>query len=363
MLASPLRRTVAGAVVAGLGVVLLLALFPYVGGLLGAPMLYVFWEPVQQRLVRRLPPPVAASLIIALTILLIVLPGIWLVTMLVNQAQSAAAALLASPILERLQGLVIGPIEVGPLVTSTGRSLVTWIGGNALSLIGTAARMILNLVFAFFGLYFLLNRPGRAWAAIEPYVPFSPSASAALRERFTAVTISTVIGTGFIALVQGALVGSAFWVVGIRNAVFWGAVTAIFSILPILGSGLVWLPGAIGLLVQGETGRALGLVLWGALVVGNVDNFIRPLIYNRFALIHPMITLVGAIIGVQQMGFIGLILGPLAISYFFELTRIYCEEYALVPSGATAGTGAAGTAPPPSSPPPVQPAEERVDAD
>ncbi len=347
MLTPPMRRAAAGLLIAGLGVALAVSMLPYVSGLLGAPMLYVIWAPVQRRMSRRLPAPLGASVIIVLTLLLIVLPGTWLVTMLVNQAQDAARAVISSPLLDRVREMEVGSVALGPAIASAGQSVVSWLGSNALSFIGTATRAVLNLVFLFFGLYFLLVRPGRAWAAVEPYIPFSPARSADLRQRFTDVTISTVIGTGVIAIVQGVLIGLGFWVVGIPNAVFWGAVTAVLSILPVVGSGLVWLPAVLGLFANGSTGAAVAILIWGAVVVANVDNLIRPVIYNRYARIHPMVTLVGAVIGVQQMGFIGLILGPLGISYFFELTRMFSEEFSLHPVGPAPAEASASADPPP----------------
>jgi predicted PurR-regulated permease PerM len=321
------RRLLAGATVAALGVALLSGLAPYASGLLGAPMLYVIWEPVQRRLSRRMPAVLSALLVLALTVVLLVVPGVLLTVSLVDQAQSAVQGALASPVLDRVRGLQFGSVTLEPYVASAGQNLVAWLGGNALSLLGAATRAILNLVFLLFGLYFLLINPGRAWAAVEPYIPFSQGRAGKLRQGFIDVTLSTVIGTGVIAVLQGTLIGLAFLALGLSNAVFWGTVTAALSILPLVGSGMIWLPAAVGLFVAGSTGKAVALVIWGVVVVGNIDNVIRPIIYNRFAKIHPMITLVGAIVGVEQMGFIGLILGPLAISYFFELLRMYSEEY------------------------------------
>jgi predicted PurR-regulated permease PerM len=325
------RRLSAGVIVAALGLALVSALMPYASGLLGAPMLYVIWHPVQERLTRRLPARLSAGIIIALTILVIVLPGSWLITQLVGQAQGAVQSAMGSPLLARLREFEIGQVSIGPYLASAGQNVMNWIGGSAFSLIGAATRVVLNLTFAFFGLYFLLVNPGRAWSGIEPYIPFTAASSQALRQRFTDVTISTVLGTGLIGVVQGTIMGLAFAVLGIQNALFWGAVTAVLSILPLVGSGMVWIPAAAGLFLMGHPVKAVGLTLWGVIVVGNVDNLLRPWIYNRFAEIHPMITLVGAIVGVERMGFIGLILGPLAISYFFELVRMYTEEYVVVP--------------------------------
>jgi predicted PurR-regulated permease PerM len=129
------------------------------------------------------------------------------------------------------------------------------------------------------------------------------------------------------AAMQGFLVGMAFWVTGIANALFWGVVTVIVAILPVVGSGLVWGPGALALAIEGRYGMAIGLALWGAVVVGNVDNIIRPMVFRRWAQIHPFITIIGAFAGINYFGLLGLIIGPLAISYFFELIRMYREEY------------------------------------
>ncbi len=136
-----------------------------------------------------------------------------------------------------------------------------------------------------------------------------------------------MIGTGAVAAIQGLLLGLAFGVVGLPNALFWGVVTMAFAILPVVGSGMIWGPAAIVLYMQGRPLLAILLVIWGVVVVGSVDNFIRPLIYRRFSAVPPLITLIGAIGGVAQFGLLGLLIGPLALSYFFELIRMYREEY------------------------------------
>jgi predicted PurR-regulated permease PerM len=129
------------------------------------------------------------------------------------------------------------------------------------------------------------------------------------------------------AAVQGLLVGLAFWATGMPNALFWGVVTVILAILPVVGSGLVWGPAALALAIDGRYGMAIGMTVWGILVVGNVDNIIRPAVFRRWAKIHPFITIIGAFAGINYFGLLGLIIGPLAISYFFELIRMYREEY------------------------------------
>jgi predicted PurR-regulated permease PerM len=194
-------------------------------------------------------------------------------------------------------------------------------------LIGTATRLGIQLTIAFFGLYYLLQVPDRAWRQVRPFIPFSVRNAEILRERFRDVTISTLIGTGLTASIQGLLVGVAFWITGIPNALFWGVVTVIVAILPVVGSALVWAPGVLHLALDGRYGMAIGLAIWGVVVVGNIDNVIRPMVFRRWARIHPFITIIGAFAGIQYFGLLGLLIGPLAISYFFELIQMYREEY------------------------------------
>lgn len=310
-----------------LGAGLAIALSPYATGLIGIPVLYVTFEPVHAWLRKRIKPALSAGLVVALGVFLIVVPGVSFAGLIVNEAQQMASGVIQSPILGRLAELRIRESELGPQLAELGKRIVSWIGTSAFGLIGTATRLALNLTIAFFGLYYLLIRPGETWEAMRPHIPFSTANADQLRQRFRDVTTSTLIGTGATALLQGTLVALGFWAVGLPNAVFWGVVTVIFAILPVVGSGLVWLPGVLALVLDGRYGAAIGLGAWGAVVISNVDNVIRPIVFTKWAKIHPLVTLVGAFAGVQYFGILGLLIGPLALSYFFELMRMYREEY------------------------------------
>jgi predicted PurR-regulated permease PerM len=311
-----------------LGLGLVYALWPFSTGLIGAPVLYIMFAPIYRWLVRLgIKPGLAAGLVVLLGILLIVGPGLSFLGVVANEAQDMATGVIRSPLLTRLRELRIGPYDVGAQIESFGSSLVTWIGASAVGLIGTATRLGIQLTIAFFGLYYLLQEPEAAWKQVRPFIPFSGRNAEILRERFRGVTISTLIGTLLTASIQGLLVGLGFWVTGIPNALFWGVVTVIVAILPVVGSALVWGPGVLHLALEGHYAMAIGLTIWGAVVVGNVDNIIRPIVFRRWAQIHPFITIIGAFAGIRYFGLLGLLIGPLAISYFFELIRMYREEY------------------------------------
>ena len=311
-----------------LGVAILIALTPFATGLLGIPVLFVVFQPVHAWLDRRTHRPrVAAALVVVLAIFLIVVPGVSFAGLIVAQAQDIAGGVVQSPLLARIAQLHVRNVAIGPQLADLGGKLVTWIGSSAFGLIGTATRLALNLTISMFGLYFLMLTPGDTWKSVRPYIPFSVQNTEVLRDRFRNVTISTVVGTGLVAAIQGAMVGLAFMVAGLSNGLFWGVVTMVLSILPVVGSGMVWGPGAIVLLLHHRPVAALLLALWGILVVGNVDYVIRPMVARRFAHVHPLVTLMGALLGVPYFGLLGLLVGPLALSYFFELIAMYREEY------------------------------------
>ena len=310
-----------------LGAALIIALAPYATGIIGIPVLYAIFSPVHDWLGMRMRPRLSAVLVVVLALFLIVVPGVSFAGLIVGQAQEIAGSVIRNPLLGRLRELKLGGIDLGPRLADLGTQVVAWIGSSAFGLVGTATRLALNLTISLFGLFYLLLQPQDTWEAVRPYIPFSAKNTEKLRQRFRDVTSATIIGTGLTAAVQGLLVGIGFWVTGLPNAVFWGVVTMVFAILPVVGSGLVWGPGAIALMLSGRAGPGVLLAIWGAVVVGNVDYVVRPRIFRRWANIHPLVTLLGALAGVPFFGILGLLIGPLALSYFFELVKMYREEY------------------------------------
>src|SRR5881409_4376448 len=176
-----------------LGLALVIALTPYATGLIGIPVLYAVFAPVHEWLTLRVRPKIAASLVVVLALFLIVVPGVSFAGLVVNQAQQIAGGVIQSPILGRLAQLKIGETDLGPRLAELGAQIVSWIGSSAFGLIGTAARVTLNLTISLFGLFYLLLRPGETWAAVRPYIPFSGKNAEKLRQRFRDVDRKSVV--------------------------------------------------------------------------------------------------------------------------------------------------------------------------
>ncbi|HEY9427629.1 MAG TPA: AI-2E family transporter [Gemmatimonadaceae bacterium] len=320
-------RTRAQILIVVLGAVVAYAIAPYASGLLGAAILYVIGAPIHRRLSRLIGAHAAAALVLVLLAVLIILPGAWLLNLVIVQAPIMLRNLQNSTFLTRLSDLRVDGVDLGAQIASASGALISWLSGHAIGFFGSATRSALNLVIAFFALYYLLISASTAWRWVAAFLPFSKESNEQLRERFTSITEAMLLGTALTAVLQGALIGFGFWMVGLSNAVFWGVITAFASVLPVLGSALVWLPGAIVLLAQQRFGAAIALLITGGLLASNLDNVVRPVVYRKVSDVHPLTTLVGAFAGVSLFGLVGLLLGPLAITYFFELIDIYEQEY------------------------------------
>lgn len=327
---APTGKYRASAILIVLGAGILWAMLPFAPGIFGAAIFYVLTiNGYRWLLARRVPKSLAATLMLLLVLVLILGPGSALVTVLIDEIPSAIRGLDTGPLVQRLQGLKFGPINVGEQVSRASGSIGAWVSAQVLGAVGGAARGTLNLVIALLGLYYLLIAAEDVWPRVKRFLPFSDEDSEELRLKFYGVTMATALGVVVVAVAQGGLVGVAFAVLGLPNAVVWGTITAIASVLPLVGSALVWAPGAIVLFATGHPGQAIGLAIFGAVVVSNVDNVMRPMVSRRVSNLHPLTTLLGAFAGIEYIGLIGVLLGPLAITWFFELLSIYDRSYGL----------------------------------
>ncbi|HEY5547904.1 MAG TPA: AI-2E family transporter [Gemmatimonadaceae bacterium] len=329
-LESPRDR--AGLLILALGVAILIALTPFLSGLLGAAVLYVIFVGPYKRLARVMPNGLASAITLIIAVIVIALPLTWLISVLIDRVPDALKSLQSGLLLERLSRIHIGGVDLGAQIAEASGTLVQWVSAQAIGFLGGAASASLNLIIAFFGLYYMLHSGEALWKGFHGYVPFSSGTADALRLHFYSVTQATLLGTIATAIAQGTLIGLAFLMVGLPDPLVWGSMAAFASILPVLGTGLVWMPAVLVLFFQQRYGGMVVMLVVGWLVASNIDNLIRPLVYRKVSNIHPMVTLVGAFAGIKYFGLPGLLLGPLAIAYFFELMHFYQMEYGRAPA-------------------------------
>ena len=209
-------------------------------------------------------------------------------------------------------------------------------------LVGTVSKFFINSLSAFtmgtvsflftffillYAMFFFLMDGKKLLSKILYYLPLEDQEEQRMLDRFTSVTRATLKGTAVIGILQGALAGAALWVVGIPSAVFWGAIMAVLSIIPGIGSALVWAPVAIVLLAGGSYAKGIGLVVFCGVIVGSIDNFLRPRLVGKDTQMHDLLILLGTLGGIAMFGFIGFIIGPIIAGLFMTVWEIYGEAF------------------------------------
>lgn len=179
----------------------------------------------------------------------------------------------------------------------------------------------------YFMLYFMLINGRKMENALYEYIPLADSNVKLLGSELRTIISANAIGIPLIALIQGVVGLIGYLIIGISEPWLWFVATAITAMIPVVGASIIYAPLTIMLFVQGETGKGIALAIWGFGVIGLVDNVFRLMVNRRLGDIHPLITIFGVIIGIQMFGFIGLIFGPVLISLFLLLLRIYSSEF------------------------------------
>jgi predicted PurR-regulated permease PerM len=196
------------------------------------------------------------------------------------------------------------------------------------SLISNAFSFAAGLVIALVILFFLYRDGEKSVAAIMAALPLPEDRMAELRARVTSTVVANFYGGVAVGALQGTLTGLAFWALGMESPVLWGVVTGFLSLVPVVGSGLVWGPASIVLALTGHLGKAAILAAVGMAVIGTVDNIVRPLIIHRSVRLHTVFVLFALLGGVQFFGVLGLFVGPVILSVAAALVTMLHEDLA-----------------------------------
>jgi predicted PurR-regulated permease PerM len=188
-----------------------------------------------------------------------------------------------------------------------------------------------NFLFLFFmflyTMYFFIKDGDALLKKILYYLPLTDTDEKRLLGSFVSVTRATIKGVLLIGIIQGTLAGVAFWVVGIDSAVFWGTIMTVLSVIPVVGSSLVWFPAVVILAASGHFVKAIGLWVFCGLLVGSVDNVLRPRLVGKDTKLHDLFILFGTLGGISLFGVVGFIVGPIIAALFVTVWEIYGETF------------------------------------
>jgi predicted PurR-regulated permease PerM len=216
------------------------------------------------------------------------------------------------------------------------RNLVNWIVAHGRGAVVGAFGLFASLSLMLFLLFFFFRDGDEAIASVIGLVPLDRARKERLGRRLSDVTRAVVNGTVVTALVQGVLVGVGFWIVGLPSPIVFGALTAVASFIPIVGTGLVLGPAVIFLATAGVWWKTIFLLAWGVLVAGSADNLLRPLLISGRSSIGTLAAFVGAIGGLAAFGLVGLFLGPVIVALVLALIEFAQEAIAKEQAGRTA---------------------------
>ena len=207
----------------------------------------------------------------------------------------------------------------GELVGNLGRFAVSSISATTA---GTASAILQFFILLYTLFFLLIDGPGLL-RKMTSFLPLREDEKEQVLGKFVSVTRATLRGTLVIGIVQGTLGGLSFWAAGIDGALFWGTVMVVLSVLPVVGGALVWVPAVIVMGVQGHWQSALGVALFNALIVGSVDNVLRPRLVGRDTEMHDLMILFSTLGGIAAFGPMGFIIGPILAAVFVTSWEIF----------------------------------------
>ena len=312
---------------------------PLFGAILWGIIAAMLFAPLFDRLLRRMPGRRNLAALGALLVImaLVILPAIILAAFLLQEVITVYALLQSGQIdpgayflrfqanlphwlKEALERLGLTDLEAvqARLTAGIGERFQS-LAAKAFSIGQSALGFVFALGVMLYLTYFLL-RDGRALAMrIEQAIPIDPDRRATLFATFAAVIRATIKGSIVVAIVQGAIGGLVFWALGLHAALLWGVLMGFLSLLPAVGTGLIWVPVAVYLLVTGEIWQGIVLVLCGIFVIGMVDNVLRPILVGRETRIPDYVVLITTLGGLEAMGFNGLVIGPVIAALFIAV--------------------------------------------
>lgn len=309
-----------------LGCFILYALSSLFSAILGAIVLFTIFRPFFLYLIekREWNRSLAALLIIFISLVVIVLPFTAISFMVIGKiATINTSELPIQQWMVKIDHFAFTTFKQPNFAENTMQKLGTYVTDLFPSLIGSAANIILTLLVLYFLLYFMFVQIKEFEATMLRYAPFREQYAIKFAQALRNSTYSNVLGQGIIALVQGALLANGFWIFGIPDPIFWGVIGAFISFLPVVGAPTLCIPAALFLFANNQTLQGVLLLAYGLLFIGNIDNVLRMIINKRVANTHPLISVIGVFIGLPLFGILGLVFGPLLLSYFLLLVEIY----------------------------------------
>ncbi len=331
----------------GVGYLLFRMLAPFLSPIMWAIVLVILFQPIHQRLFRRVRNVNVAALLSCLLVLAVVIvPAALIVMGLIGEliatyrlieerfasgAWASRFELGRNRVLERslswlTQYADLSELNLHAFILNNLQRLSGYLAARSAEVVKQFSSFLFNTGLAIFTTYFLFRDGPALIARLKRAIPLPGSEAEEVFKRMQETIQATLYGGIAVALAQGTLGGVAFWLVGLPSPLTWGAVMFFFSLLPVVGAAIIWVPAAIVLIAQGSLGKGLFLLLWGVLVISTVDNIIRPWVIGGRTRLPILLIFFSVLGGVKLFGFLGVVMGPVVLSVALALCEIFRRQ-------------------------------------
>lgn len=327
----PNAYTLAAASIAGVVLCLIIA-WPFLGAITWAAALTILFSPLHTRIEATLKyPNLAAVFSVGIVAIVVVVPAAFVVESLITEAASGAISLQERIASGELQKFLDTYPSIAPLgawidrqfdLPSMMATVATWLSNIGATFVKGSFLQVAEGLLTFYLLFYFLRDRVAAKDMLKAWLPLAPDEADLLFRRVVGTVHATVYGTLAVAAVQGLLGGLMFWALGLPTPLLWGLVMGLLSIVPVLGAFIVWIPAAILLMLDGSWARALILAVWGGIVVGGIDNLLRPMFVGNRLQLHTIPAFLSIVGGLVLFGAPGFILGPLAVTVTMLLVSL-----------------------------------------
>ena len=318
----------------------------FYGAILWGVVIAMMFAPLYRRLLRKMPERrTMASVIMLLAIVLIVILPLTLIAAALTQQGAVVVGKMQSgelnfgkllqQVLNALPGWAtslldrFGVASLGDMQEKVTAGLVKGsqtIASQALDIGQSTFGFMVNVVIMLYLLFFFFRDGDGLASGVRDAIPLRPGLRDELLKKFTVVIRATVKGSLLVALAQGALGGLIFWILGINAALLWAVLMAFLSLLPAVGAGLVWMPVAVYLLATGSFWQGAILIAYGFLVIGLVDNILRPILVGKDTKLPDYVVLISTLGGIEAFGLNGFVIGPVIAAMFIAAWQIFSEQ-------------------------------------
>ena len=317
-------------IILGLGLLLFLKMTPFMGGILGACTIYIMVRDqmlylTQKKKIRK---SVTAIILLIEAILCFLVPlslAVWLLISKLQTVNVDTATFVDT--ITNLADWIRRKTEYDLLSKENISSIASILPGIGQFLMGGISSFAVNLFVLVFVLYFMLIGGKKMEQYVNDLLPFNDDNTQNVIHEINMIVRSNAIGIPLLAVIQGGVAMIGYWIFGAPNILFTGFLTCFASIIPMVGTALVWFPIAVYMALIGNWVQAIGLAIYGGAVISQLDNLIRFIIQKKMADIHPLITVFGVVIGLSLFGFMGVIFGPLLLSLFFLFVDMFKRGY------------------------------------